>query len=182
MEILQATIDDIDGVMALLKKYHVDTISPEDKPSGFVTTNFTAKQMEHLITKENGITIAKENNKVLGFAMAASWQFWSEWPFFAHMINEIPKNSFNGQSLNIYNSYQYGPICIDTSVRGTGVFEKVFHSSLSNMAKIYPIMVTFINHINPRSYTAHINKVPMTLIGNFEYNNNNYYMLACSTN
>ena len=86
MEIMQACMNDLDGVMALHRKYHIGSIDATDKPDGFVTTNFTAKQLEALVNKEYGITIAKENGHIVSYAMAASWQFWAEWPFFAHMI------------------------------------------------------------------------------------------------
>lgn len=181
MEIMQATMGDLEGVIALHRKYHIDSISADDKPHGFVTTNFTSEQLEALVNKENGITIAKQDGKIVAYAMAASWQFWSAWPFFAHMIEELPKNSFEGQVLSTENSYQYGPICVDTSVRGSGVFEQVFAASLENMSKRYPIMATFINQINHRSYAAHTRKVAMTTVGTFQFNNNDYYMLACAT-
>lgn len=181
MEIMPATLNDLDGVMTLHRRYHVDTIAEADKANGFVTTNFTPAQLENLVLKERGITIAKEQGVIVSYAMAASWQFWSEWPFFAHMIDELPKNSFEGQPLTADNSYQYGPICVDSSVRGSGVFEAVFAASLKSMAGRYPTMVTFINQINPRSYAAHQHKGNMTTVGTFQYNNNQYYMLACKT-
>ena len=181
MEISQATINDLDGVLALHRKYHIGSIDEKDKPDGFVTTNFTQKQLEELINRENGITVAKENGAVVSYAMAASWGFWSEWPFFAHMIQELPKNSLNDQILSAENSYQYGPMCVDSVFRGTGVFEKVFFASLENMSNRFPTMVTFINQINNRSYAAHTRKAVMTTVGTFQYNNNDYYMLACPT-
>ena len=181
MEILQATLSDLDGVLALHKKYHIASISENDKPNGFVTTNFTQKQLEELVNKENGITVAKENGVVVSYAMAASWGFWSEWPFFAHMISELPKNSFDNKALSTENSYQYGPMCVDSAFRGTGLFEKVFFASLESMSDRYPIMATFINQINGRSYAAHTNKAKMTTVGTFQYNSNDYYLLACLT-
>jgi hypothetical protein len=113
--------------------------------------------------------------------MAASWQFWSEWPLFAHMIKNLPENSFNSQPLSVDNSYQYGPICIDKRYRGSGVFQKVFYASLDSMASRYPTMVTFINQINHRSYVAHTQKVIMDTVCTFQFNQNDYYMLACPT-
>ncbi len=181
MEIMQAALEDLEGVLALHRKYHIDSIDINDKPNGFVTTNFTQEQLETLINVENGITIAKENGIVVGYAMAASWQFWSAWPLFAHMIQELPKNALGNQILTADNSYQYGPICIDSALRGKGVLEKIFSASLENMANRFPIMVTFINQINHRSYAAHTKKVPMTTVGTFQFNNNDYYMLACPT-
>lgn len=181
MQISQARLEDLDAVMELHRKYHVDSVADVDKPNGFVTTNFTPAQLENLVVKENGITLARQDGKVISYAMAASWQFWAEWPFFAHMIGELPKNSFKGQPLTVDNSYQYGPICVDATVRGTGVFEAVFAASLQNMSQRFPIMVTFVNQINPRSYAAHKNKANMEAVGTFQFNNNNYYMLACHT-
>ena len=64
MEIVQATLEDFDGIVALLKRYHVDYISPEDKVNGFVTTNLTTEQLTRLIVDEKGVTIAKENGRV----------------------------------------------------------------------------------------------------------------------
>lgn len=179
MIITQATKQDIPAVLALLKANHADNVT--DKSQGFVTTNMTEQQMAALIEQENGVTIAKDGDKVVAFALAASWKFWSEWPFFAYMIQELPKFSFEGQQLTTKNSYQYGPVCVDHAYRGRGVFEKVFFASLSSMRDRYPIMATFINQINPRSYAAHTRKVGMTEVGRFDYNSNHYYLMACAT-
>ncbi len=84
MEITQATLQDIPGVLALLKANHVDNVT--DKSQGFVTTNMTEPQMAALIEQENGVTIAKDGDRIVAFSLAASWEFWSEWPFFAYMI------------------------------------------------------------------------------------------------
>lgn len=181
MDILQATMADYDGIVALLKRYHVDYISDVDKKDGFVTTNLSKDQLTRLITEENGVTIAKENDKVYGFALAASWDYWKEWPLFAYMIEHLEEYSLEGVVITKDNSYQYGPICIDKSVRSTGLFEKLFYASLHNMKSRFPIMATFINKINPRSYAAHTRKVHTTEAGSFVFNNNNYFLMACPT-
>lgn len=181
MEILQATMEDFDGIVKLLKTYHVDYISAEDKKDGFVTTNLTDEQLRRLIEEENGVTIAKENGHVYAFALAASWDYWKEWPLFEYMIERLEDYQLDGVTITKENSYQYGPICIDKSVRGTGLFEKVFFASLASMKDRFPIMATFINKINPRSYAAHTRKVHTTEAGTFQFNNNNYFLMSCST-
>lgn len=181
MMITQANMDDFEGILSLLRANHISYISETDKPDGFVTTNFTDAQLETLIVNEQGVTIAKENGKVLALAMAASWEFWAEWPLFAYMIEKLPEFMLEGQALTRENSYQYGPICIDKSVRGTGLFERVFYASLAGMRERYPMMATFINRINHRSYAAHTQKVPLMTLGNFQFNQNDYYLMACST-
>ena len=89
-----ATRDDLDQVHRLQKRYHVSTISDEDRPDGFVTTLFTTEQFERLIDDEAGLSIAVDGDKVIAYAMAASWEYWSEWPLFAHMINELSGSAY----------------------------------------------------------------------------------------
>lgn len=113
--------------------------------------------------------------------MAASWQFWSIWPMFEHMIKDLHNLKYLGLTLDINNSYQYGPVCIDKSLRGTGMLEKIFDFSREHMSKRYPILVTFINKINSRSYEAHTRKLGLEVIQEFEFNNNSYYELIYDT-
>ena len=53
IEIVQATMDDFDGVKALLKANHVSNLSAEEQKSGFVTTKLTDEQLEALIIEED---------------------------------------------------------------------------------------------------------------------------------
>ena len=54
MIITQATLQDMDGVFAILRANHVSNVPEEEKKNGFVTTNLTEEQMKALIEKENG--------------------------------------------------------------------------------------------------------------------------------
>lgn len=181
MIITQADMRDFDGIRALLKANHVDYIDEAEKVNGFVTTNMTDDQLTRLIEEQNGVTVAKEGDRVLAFAFAAPWDFWREWPFFAYMIEHLGEYRFDGAILTTENTYQYGPVCLDRSMRGSGVFEKVFFASLAAMRERYPIMATFINQVNGRSYAAHTRKAHMTTAGTFDYNGNHYYLMACPT-
>jgi len=176
-----AELSDIDATLKLHAKYQVDTIAEEDKKDGFVTTAFTKEELTQLIEQEQGLFIVKEGDEVLAYVMAASWQFWSKWAMFQHMIKELPKLEYLGQTLSVDNSYQYGPICIDKSVRGTEVLKEIFNFSLGHMVKRYPILVTFVNKINPRSYQAHKRKLGLEVIQEFEFNGNRYWEFACDT-
>jgi hypothetical protein len=181
LQIKIATIDDIDNVLELHYRYQIDSIEPEDKKDGFVTTPFTKEQLIKLINEEQGLFIALKDDKVVAYVMSASWEFCSQWDIFKFMIKDLPNLEYMGQKLSIENSYQYGPVCIDKSVRGSGVLELIFDFARENMAKRYPILVTFINKINPRSFQAHTKKLGLEVIKEFEYNSNNYYELVYDT-
>lgn len=94
MEFRLAKIEEIDEVLKLHSKYQIDTIKEEDKKDGFVTTSFTKEQMKSLILEEEGLFIAIQNEKIVAYAMSASWKFWSNWPMFAFMIEDLPNLSY----------------------------------------------------------------------------------------
>lgn len=181
MELKIADFHDIDGIFALHSKYQIDTILEEDKQDGFVTTAFSKEQLHDIIEKEQGIFIAIDEGEVVGYVMSASWQYWSAWPIFKVMMEDLPKLSFEGKRLDVHNSYQYGPVCIDKRVRGLGVLEKLFDFALERMQKRYAVLVTFINKINHRSYAAHTRKIGLSVINEFKFNGNEYYELAFDT-
>jgi hypothetical protein len=176
-----ATIDNIDEVLCLHYRYQIDSINEEDKADGFITTAFTKAHLTRLIEVENGLFIACVNNKIIAYVMAASWDFWSQWPMFQFMIENLHDSLDREQHITKENSYQYGPVCVDKIFRGQGVFESIFNFSLQEMSKRYPIMVTFINKVNLRSYEAHTKKTSLKVISCFEFNSNHYFKLACTT-
>lgn len=176
-----ATHDDIDAVLSLHYRYQVDSMNPEDKKDGFVTTAFTPEQLGALIEKEQGLFIALDGERVVAYVMAASWPFWSVWPMFAFMIGGLGQLCYRGKPLSVENSYQYGPVCVDKAYRGSGVLETVFEFARQQMAPRFPVLVTFINKINPRSFAAHTRKLGLEVIAEFEYHGNRYYELACET-
>lgn len=181
MELKIAQIKDIENILKLHAKYQLATIKEEDKKDGFVTTAFEKEQLADIIKQEQGIFIAVENDKVLGYVMSASWQYWSKWPMFAFMVKDLPNLNYLGKTLTINNSYQYGPVCIDKSVRGSGLLEKLFDFALDSMSLRYEILVTFVNVINERSYQAHKRKLGLDVIQEFEFNNNRYYEMVYDT-
>jgi hypothetical protein len=181
IQLKNAEQSEIDAVLELHYKYQIDSIAEDDKSDGFVTTSFTKEQMTELINSENGLFIAKRDGVVVAYVMAASWHFWSRWPMFAFMIKQLPSLEYHGQTLSVDNSYQYGPICIDKSVRGSGVLEAIFEFAKNRMSERFPILVTFVNKTNERSYQAHRRKLGLDVIHDFTFNGNNYYEMACLT-
>ena len=180
MDYRMATFEDISEVEKLQEKYHVSTISDEDRPDGFVTTLFTREQFERLIEEEKGLFVASDKGKVIAYAMAASWDYWSTWPLFQYMIGDLSSTSYLGLDLSTENSYQYGPICIDKEYRGTSVLPNLFEFSRRVMNKRYPVLITFINKINIRSLRAH-QKLGLDVIKEFVFNDNYYYELGYNT-
>ena len=72
---------------------------------------------------------------------------------FAYMIEDLPNLEYLGQKIKYQNSYQYGPVCGTKSIWGKKILENLFEFTRVNIwQKRFPILVTFINKINPRSF------------------------------
>ena len=181
IQLVQATLNDIEGVLDLQKLYLVSNLSEEEKKAGFVTTPFSVDQLTFVINN-GGLFLAKDNAKTIAYIFAESWDFFSQYPIFEHMISLFPKLSFLDLEINTTNSFQYGPICIDKEYRGKGLINSLFEFMRIHIEKRYPLAVTFINKTNAPSLKAHTEKLKWTVIGDFEFNNNNYFILAYEMN
>ena len=176
-----AKLIDIQGVLELQKLNLVSNLSDEEKKSGFVTTPFSVEQLTYVIANE-GLFIAKVNNKIIAYIFAESWDFFSQYPIFEYMISLFPKLTFLDFEINSTSSFQYGPICIDKKYRGKALINLLFEFMRIHIVKRYPLSLTFINKTNVPSYKAHTEKLKWTVIGDFQFNDNNYYILAYDMN
>lgn len=59
-------------------------------------------------------------------------------------------------------------VCIAKTLRGGGSFFELFQTTRSNLTQRYPIGITFINQINPRSLKTHT-KLGLQIIDEFEF-------------
>nr|WP_315482933.1 hypothetical protein [uncultured Undibacterium sp.] len=174
---------DIPGILVLQRRNLLSNLSEAEQKNGFVTTAFTVAQIEALMA-DGGVFVAVETSAVdqtetvTGYALAGSWAFFAQWPIFPFMLARLPALNFEGRVITEENSFQYGPVCIDATYRGLGVFPHLFETMRLGMCERYPIGVTFINRLNPHSYHAHTKKLGMTVIDEFEFNGRPYYGLA----
>lgn len=175
--ITKATNLDISSVLELQSKYLISNLTEIEKKEGFVTTPFTSQQIENIII-EDGLFVAKQESKVVAYVYGGSWKYYSQWAIFPFMTNRFGDLTFKNTIISTTNSFQYGPICIDKAFRGSGLLYDIFEFMRVNLQVKYPIGVTFINKINERSIKAHVGKLKWTEIDSFEYNGNNFLMIA----
>ena len=172
-----AKINDIEGILALQELYLVSNLTEAEKASGFVTTPFTSQQLTEVIQKKE-LFIAKENEKIVAYIFAGSWDFFKQWPIFNHMTSLFSDLTFLDFEITATNSFQYGPICIHKEYRGKGLIALFFEFMRIHMVRKYSLSLTFINKSNIPSIKAHTEKLKWTIIGDFQFNNNEYLILA----
>lgn len=181
IELEVAKLSDINGILALQELYLVSNLSKEEKVAGFVTTPFSIPQLTEVISQQ-GLFLAKDNNKIIAYIVAAGWDFFNQWPIFKHMTTLFPDLTFLDFDITTTNSFQYGPICIDKEYRGKGLITPLFEFMRIHLVKRYPLSLTFINKTNIPSTKAHTEKLNWTIIADFHFNNNNYFILAYDMN
>lgn len=177
----RAELKDIPGIILLEKKYHINSISEEDKPDGFIGTFFSENKLKSLIEEEKGLAVACDGDRVAGFANSASWLFWAAWPVFLPMIDDLPNIKYKDTSLSVNNCYQYGPACIHRDYRGTDVLPNLFEASRLLMKDRYPITVIYVSQTNPRSFQAHSRKLGLDVVKEFVFHGNKLFVLCSDT-
>jgi hypothetical protein len=179
--IIRSAIEsDFTGILDLQARNLYANLAATELPGGFVTTPFSSDLLR-LLMNQNGVFVATSEQQVSGYLLAGDWDFFAQWAIFKVMIDRLPQLIYQGQQITVANSFQYGPICIDRSIRGGQVFPELFNLMRSSFAPKFPIGVTFINKINERSFAAHTHKLNLDIIDEFEFNGNSFYTLAFLT-
>jgi hypothetical protein len=175
-----ATETDIEGILDLQSQNLYLNLSSDELADGFVTTPFTPDLIRSLLAKD-GVFVAEFESRIVGYVLAGGWDFYAQWEIFRLMISRLPDLSFQGEKIEIDRSFQYGPVCIDRALRGSGILSELFGLIQTSFVDRLPIGVTFINQLNQRSLAAHHRKLGFEIIDEFQFNHGNFYTLAFTT-
>jgi hypothetical protein len=176
----KAIESDIPGILELQSLNLYSNLSEAERTAGFVTTPLQTEHVNTLIT-QSGAFVLEQQGVVVGYALAGSWDFFSQWPIFPHMVARFPLLEFQGNKITVDNSFQYGPVCIDRTMRGSNALPLLFETMKTSFASRYVMGVTFINKQNLRSLAAHTRKLNLEIIDDFEFNSGTFHSLAFST-
>jgi hypothetical protein len=179
-KIRTATETDIDGILSLQSRNLYTNLAATELAGGFVMTPFTPDLIQ-LLLAQNGVSIAESEGKIVGYLIASTWEFFSQWDIFKLMISRLPELRFQGREIEVDRSFQYGSICIDRTLRGSNILPQLFATMQSSFAPQFPIGLTFINKLNQRSLAAHTRKLNLEIIDEFEFDRHSFYTLAFST-
>lgn len=153
---LTDTQEELQQILTLQEKNHVDNVSPDKKLSeGFVTVKHDLDLLVKMNNKARQI-VAIENGKVAGYALVMLKEFDEMIPVLKPMFEMLEKLEFNHKRLIDYKYYVMGQICIDESVRGQGVFKALYLKHKECYSGQYEICITEVSTSNLRSMKAHL--------------------------
>lgn len=177
--VCRATPADLEGILRIQRTNHIENLSAEARDDGFLSAMFSCEQFTEVI-EDIGIVIACNRNSVIGFLCAIRPGFDHGAPIIEKMQDVCDNTEYDGQPLSEYCHFIYGPVCIDQSYRGEGLLHDLFAKLMQWVADQFEVGVAFVAHRNPHFLTAHTDGLRMTAVENFEWNGDEYTLLAFS--
>lgn len=146
------TDEELMQILTLQRRNLEENLEYKEKiDQGFVTLKHSLEILQRM-NNNCPHTIAKHNNKVIGYALSMTKNFASDIDVLKPMFLEISK------TINEENYLVMGQICIDKEYRGLGVFRGLYKHMADIVCKSnYDIIITEIDIKNERSLNAHKN-------------------------
>jgi len=173
----RATPPDYSAILRLQSANFIGNLSPKERQEGFLSAELTSRQVADL-AEDLGATIASVDGAVVGFLCAFRREFNHGSPVVAKMLENYHRVEFEGKALSSYNSYIYGPVCIDRAYRRRGLLRGLYEAQKQELARRFEVGVAFVSRSNPHSLKAHVAGLGMTEVGDFHFKDSVYAILA----
>ena len=156
VEITQAKTDaDLLGILALQQQNLAIHLSPEEvADQGFVTVVHNLDILRRM-NNAGAHTIAKDGDRVVGYALTMLPQFRSDIPVLVSMFDRLDLMEWKGKSLLHTAYFVMGQVCVAKECRGQGVFDRLNQGLKDFNSARFELVVTEISRRNTRSLRAH---------------------------
>jgi ribosomal protein S18 acetylase RimI-like enzyme len=156
VEILQAKNDaDLLGILSLQQQNLAIHLSPEEvADQGFVTVVHNLDILRRM-NDAGAHTIAKDGDRVVGYALTMLPQFRADIPVLMSMFDRLDEMTWNGKSLHDTAYFVMGQVCVAKECRGQGVFDRLYQGLKDFNSDQFELVVTEISRRNTRSMRAH---------------------------
>lgn len=177
VEYRRALPQDYPAILRLNSANFIANLAEQDRQDGFLSAVFTLEQTAAM-AEDLGTTVAIVDGVLAGFLCAFRNDFDHGSPVIAKMIESYNRVYFEGKLLSSYNSYAYGPVCIDRAYRRKGLLRGLYEAQKQELAGQFEVGVALIARNNPHSMQAHVAGLGMTAVGEFEVNGNIFATVA----
>ncbi len=146
----------------------------EIKSEGFVTVSHSLEQLRVMNQKCPHI-LAREDGKVVGYALCMHADFSKEIEILKPMFREIEK------VLPAKDPYLImGQVCIDKAYRKQGIFRGLYNKMLGHYRSEFTQIITEVDERNQRSLSAHY-AIGFDLLSTYNSNDRLWHLIAIST-
>ncbi|MGH7152410.1 MAG: GNAT family N-acetyltransferase [Acetobacteraceae bacterium] len=144
---------------------------------GFLTGHFDTRKFAEF-NADLGILVADVGGEIAGFLCATTRRSAVHAPIVQAMLDACRQARLDGRSLDAFELFNYGPVCIAPKWQGRGLLKGLFGALKRELKGRFEVGVLFIDADNPHSLQAHERGLGMTRAGGFEFNGRIYHLLA----
>ncbi len=177
IEYRRALPQDYSAIVRLNAANFIANLAADERADGFLSALFTLEQTAAM-AEDLGTTVAIVDGALAGFLCAFGNDFDHGSPVVAKMLASYDRMRFEGKLLSSYNTYAYGPVCIDREYRRRGLLRGLYQAQTQELAGKFEVGVALIARNNPHSLQAHVAGLGMTEVGDFEVNGNTFATVA----
>lgn len=146
---------DVQGIIDLQQANLKRNLTPEAIESqGFVTLEHSFETMKSMNAAVPSV-IAKDGDKVVGYAIAMLPKFEKDVPALAGLFEVIDQTLLNNKPLSKHNYIIVGQLCVGLGYRSMGLVDQMYHYYRASLSKDFDMCLTDISAKNPRSRKAH---------------------------
>jgi len=147
-----STDDELQQILQLQRANLAINISSETKQKeGYVTVEHDFELLKRM-NNSCPHTIAKDGDKIIGYALSMDNQFQNEIEVLRPMFEQL---RLHPVASKLNNFLVMGQVCIDKEYRGKGVFRGLYNFMKQQNIPPYASIVTEIDVLNKRSLEAH---------------------------
>jgi hypothetical protein len=128
----------------------------EKEEQGFVTVQHDPSVLKEM-NEVSPSVIAKDGNRVIGYAMVMTPLFKERIPVLIPMFRAIENLHYQCSPLSSYRYFIMGQVCIAKEYRGQGIFYLLYENLRSRLKDKYELLITEVSSRNQRSLKAHLN-------------------------
>jgi ribosomal protein S18 acetylase RimI-like enzyme len=147
--------EELHQILALQKENHASTLTKSAAiADGFVTVTHSFDLLRQMNVAAPQV-IAKDEKKVVGYALVMLTSFASVIPVLQPMFDQLSTIKYENGKITDRPFYIMGQICIHQSYRGQGVFDGLYRAHQALHAGEYDLCLTSVSPRNQRSKRAH---------------------------
>lgn len=168
---------DIEQIIAIQNESLLGKAPDDDLKDGFVQGDFSADDFKKF-DDDVAVMVAEEGSKIVGYLCTSHLELHQGKELLKLIAQRTESINFEGKPLSQYRLVMTGPICISKTERGKGIFENLYQTFFDEDGSDFEVAMCFVDDANPRSLAAHINKLGMRVVDEFDCNGRNYNLLV----
>lgn len=133
---------------------HID--AAEAASQGFLMAEYSLEFL-HAMHQAAPSIIAKDGEKVVGYALVATQDIRDEHDLLADLFNTIDQTQFEGNTLKNSSYVVVGQLCVAKDYRGHGLVQQLYGHFKKCLEDQFDFCITDVAQANTRSLKAHKN-------------------------